>query len=638
MGKQLIKKSLKINYMLKKLSYLMLGLVLGVHSLDAQTYYSENFESGNGTSWVYTDMDGDGKNFVIANASSLEASFGTKSLASFSWQSNVILTPNNLVTSPAIVIPSGGSNLNLIYNARSATSYGAEHYAVYVTEVNTSGAIIATTPVLEETLANAGSLQVRSIDISSFLGKTIYLSFRHFNCTDQNYLILDNIEIKTLQNNNATFVSSTLEKFVLANSSNNLSVNVKNNGSNAITSLQMNWNDGTDHISTITTNIAAGASQTITHPIPVSYSAVAQKNIAISIPLVNGAADPVPTDNSGANSIVVISQMTPKKVFFEEGTGTWCGWCPRGAVAADYVNTTYPNDQTFVAVHNGDPMVLAEYNTGAGINSFPGMNVDRVLKAVSISPTTIGNYVNTRKILATPVNLFGTYSITGTSMVVNGSAQFYSNFSNANYRLAAIVTEDGVVGTASGYDQVNYYSGGGSGAMGGYESLANPVPAAQMVYDHVGRALLGGYNGQANSIPAVITDQQIVNYAFNYTIPATMDPTKLHVVLILIDSTDGSVLNSTNLQKTALGVSDIVKDSSIVLYPNPATTEFKLKVEKNGKYNVVVYDMSGKVAVDYGTVSTKDQLINLPIELTTGKYLVNISNGGISYSKDLLVK
>ena len=625
--------------MFKKLSILIVGFVLGINSINAQTYYSENFESGNGTSWIYTDIDADGQPFFIGNASGLAPSFGTKSLVSSSYtQALGALTPNNLATSPAIVVPAGGANLFLNYQLFSNTSYGAEHYAAYISTVNTSGAIIATTPVKEETLTGSGGLKFRSIDISSYLGQTIYLSFRHFNCTDQYYLIVDNIEIKTLQNNDATFVSSKLNKFILPNSSNNLTVSVKNNGGNPITSLQMNWNDGTDHLSTITTNIAAGATQTVTHPIAVTYTGIAQHDIAITIPLVNGAADAAPTDNNGNNSTTVISQMTPKKVFFEEGTGTWCGWCPRGAIAADLVNTNFPNDQTFVAVHNGDPMVLTEYNAGVGFSGFPGLNVDRELKGVDVSPNTISNYVNTRKVLPTPVNLSGTYSVTGNSMVVIGTAQFFSNFSNANYRMAAIVTEDNVTGTASGYNQTNYYAGGAQGVMGGYEILPSPVPAAQMVYNHVGRALLGGYTGQVNSVPAVIADQQLVNYTFNYTIPATMNPANTHVVLILIDQADGTVLNSTKLQKTALSVNDINKDSSIVLYPNPASTEFNLKVEKNGKYNVVVYDMSGRIAANYGTVSTKDQLINLPITLTSGKYLVNISSDGVSYSKDLLVK
>jgi len=48
--------------------------------------------------------------------------------------------------------------------------------------------------------------------------------------------------------------------------------------------------------------------------------------------------------------------------------------------------------------------------------------------------------------------------------------------------------------------------------------------------------------------------------------------------------------------------------------------------------------MSGKVVTNYGSVSTSGKTANLPIRLLPGKYLVNISQDGVSYTKELLVK
>src|SRR6185312_10457221 len=47
-----------------------------------------------------------------------------------------------------------------------------------------------------------------------------------------------------------------------------------------------------------------------------------------------------------------------------------------------------------------------------------------------------------------------------------------------DYRLALVLTEDSVHNTDPSYDQGNAYSGGSYGPMGGYELLANPVPAS----------------------------------------------------------------------------------------------------------------------------------------------------------------
>ena len=72
------------------------------------------------------------------------------------------------------------------------------------------------------------------------------------------------------------------------------------------------------------------------------------------------------------------------------------------------------------------------------------------------------------------------------------------------YVSIAVVVEDGVRGTGSGYNQVNAYSGGANGPMGNYHNLPNPVPAAQMVYDHVARAILGNWVGTEASLPTSV--------------------------------------------------------------------------------------------------------------------------------------
>lgn len=634
---------------MKKIFIPFFALLLSNASI-AQTYYSENFESGN--TWTYSDLDGDGNIFGLVNASSVSSSFGVKSLLSYSWY-NSAYTPDNLATSPKINLPADASNIFLKFNLATDAGAGAEHYAVYLTTSNVPADIIAATPVKEETLSINGGLKEVAVDVSAFKGQKVYLTVRHYNCTDMYYLLMDNFTLSSLSSDNASLLSTKINKFITVNSQNDLQFTVKNSGSNTISSVEANWNDGTDHISTIPVNIPVGTTVTVTHPIKVSYSDIAQKNITVAVNKVNGNVDSDPSDNTSLTSVVVASQVIPKKVVIEEGTGTWCGWCPRGMVALKKLDQDYPDDQISIAVHGGsnsEPMRDASYSAGAGFSGFPGMNVDRELKGVDISPQTIGSYVVSRKTIPTPVLLGGEYTIDGSSLTAKANAQFFSNFSNANYRLAAIVVEDGVKGTGTGYKQSNYYAGGGNGVMGGFESLPSTVPAAQMTYDHVGRALLGGYNGQENSIPAVITDQQVVNYTFNYTIPAKYNyttnaandvipnPDKMHVVLLLIDQNDNTIVNAVKLTKGSLAVHDISLSKTTLVYPNPAKTDFNIKVANDGKYNVVIYDMSGKVVTNYGTVSTSNKVANLPIKLLPGKYLVNISQNGESITKDLLVK
>ena len=53
-----------------------------------------------------------------------------------------------------------------------------------------------------------------------------------------------------------------------------------------------------------------------------------------------------------SKSIVALAFQPTKRVLFEEATGTWCQWCPRGAVYMDSLHKVYPTTAMLVAVHN----------------------------------------------------------------------------------------------------------------------------------------------------------------------------------------------------------------------------------------------------------------------------------------------
>lgn len=620
--------------------YTAVAAIMLASQISAQIHYSENFETLDISTWTNTDLDGDGKKFFMANASNIYPTqgLGTKTLASYSYQ-GAPLRPDNLITSTPITLPSNVSNLFLKYQVGSYNgSYGNEHYAIYVTPTNIPSDVLSVTPVKEETLSSTGGMKEVFVDVSSYAGQTVYLSFRHFNTFDLYYLLFDNLAIATLDNNDAKLSSGTIPKYIVSNSSEEIKFNIKNNGGNTITSVELNWNDGTDHIATVALNLAPGASTSVSHPMVLSSSAVVTKNITLNISKVNNVMDSNPTDNMGTISTSIVSQIIPKKILLEEGTGAWCGWCPRGMVGLNKVNQDYPNDQISIAVHNNDPMMLAAYNTGSAFSGFPSMHIDREVKNEDPGPAEINNFVTSRKNLPTPVLLGGNYTIEGNQLTANVNAKFFINRNDANYKMGVIVVEDGVKSTLSTYNQTNYYANNANGAMGGYESKPNPVPAAQMVYDHVGRALLGGYNGQAGSVPAIITDGSTSNYTFNYTIPAEYDASKISAVLVMIDANDGSILNAAKLTKT-LGVNDISKIGvNTTLYPNPAKSEFNIKFVEDGNYKVSIYDMAGREVRNLGELRSISKNINIPLNLTSGKYMVNISKDGTSFSKELIVK
>jgi hypothetical protein len=407
--------------------------------------------------------------------------------------------------------------------------------------------------------------------------------------------------------------------------------------------VTVNWNDGADHIATIPTSIGLGETVTIIHPTAVQYASVVEKTLSVTATQVNGNVDSNTSDNTRSNKFNTISQASVKNVLFEEGTGTWCGWCPRGAVAMNYMTTTYPTQFIGVAVHNGasDPMKLAAYDSATGLTGFPGMNVDRVVKNSGVTQSIMVSRFNERKVLATPVNINASGSVVGSAITINASATFRTVFASSNFRLGVIISEDGVQGTANGYRQTNYYAANANGPMGGYESLPNPVPAAQMIYNHVGRALLGGYSGQTGSVPTAIADGQTANYTFNYTVPTTSVVANMHAVLVLIDQSTGEIVNAKSVVLNTLAVdsNSYIKDQ-VQINPNPASDYFNINNLKGGDYTITIYDMLGKVVQ---TVKSKNVIENesvtIPVKgITSGEYIVNIASLASSTSLHLLVK
>ncbi|MDG1346088.1 MAG: Omp28-related outer membrane protein, partial [Crocinitomicaceae bacterium] len=455
-------------------------------------------------------------------------------------------------------------------------------------------------------------------------------------------LAIDDVVIEVPPANNAKYNFASVDRYALINTNSPLTVDVTNVGSNPITSLTIDWNDGTSHSQTITTNIAVGATITVSHPTNVTYATAVEENIAVTITMVNAVADGDPTDNQGTIMHNTLSQATSKNIVIEEGTGTWCGWCPRGAVAMDYMQATY-TDFIGIAVHNGDPMTVTAYDDGAGITGFPGGNYMRSELDASVSQAAFEAYYTANINKGVPANVGVTVTGTGSNVTLDATATFYTPVSAGNFRLAVVMIEDGVTGTGAQWNQANYYSGGGQGAMGGYETLPDPVPAAQMVYDHVGVALLGGYDGLAGSVPATIVDGTVGTASFPYTIPASSTRDNMHAVALLLNNTTGEIMNAKSISIADGSSAGLAEElvANLAIFPNPASDIVNVVFDgKGGAYTVSISNIAG-VTVSSTSLENAagSQLVKLPVsDLASGVYIVTISSNGISKTARVVVR
>lgn len=424
-------------------------------------------------------------------------------------------------------------------------------------------------------------------------------------------------------------------------------VTVRNLGTNPINSfdIALNANGTITNQSVTGVNIASGASYVVNLTSTVTLI-TGLNTFTAKIQNVNGTmADNDATDDSKTITFTPIVAGSDKLVVGEEATGTWCQWCPRGAVGLRNMDAKYYGFFQGIAIHNNDPMTVPVYDSGLGtkISGYPSALVDRLPK---IDPSAFEADFFTRVVVTPVAKLLNgaNYNAATGQLDVSLKTTFKSNASG-NYRVLCVLVEDSVKGTGAGWSQSNAYAGGGNGVMGGFETLPNPVPAAQMVYDHVARAIAPDFFGIPNAYPASVTGGSVYYHNFWFNISA-WNKSKMHIVGMII-APDGKIENastSTIDQAVAngfvLGTNSVAtKPNVISLYPNPGKDEttILINLQKEAKAIINICDMNGKTVMQQNSnlVSGSNKIPVSLIGLASGNYFVNAIIDGEVYSLQL---
>ncbi|MCX7650355.1 MAG: Omp28-related outer membrane protein, partial [Flavobacteriales bacterium] len=483
-------------------------------------------------------------------------------------------------------------------------------------------------------------------DLSAWAGQPVYIAWRN-NSNDKFILYVDDIQVLSLPNVYDVAVQSiNLDRFVPGNT--NMNITISNGLALPVNSVTVQWSDGTNTYTQNLTglNIPPLGTYTFNHSSSLNTTVASELNITATVSNPNGQSDANPANNSASKTVSTILNKVNKVVVIEEGTGTWCGWCPRGFTAMEQMHNDYPNTFAGIAVHNDDPMVVGVYDDALGISGFPGCHVERHLKDAAVTPTLFQQYYASYYDLWPPASLTVTPSLSGNSLSVSVKADFVTTCTE-EFRLAVVLTEDGVKGNTASYSQANYYAGGSTSLPYGninFQNAPNPVPYTVMWYDHTARALLGGFNGQANSIPAgSFVANGSTTYTFNYTIPAAYDKNKMEAIALLIHTATGRIWNAGKA-KLVSSVSTEEPEKPLfvtTLFPNPAkeVVNISFHLEKAEPTEVNVYDLNGRLLINkaLGT-QTGQQQIALPVDaLPEGHYLVTVATPTQSHTQHLSI-
>ncbi|MBX7093504.1 MAG: Omp28-related outer membrane protein [Flavobacteriales bacterium] len=530
----------------------------------------------------------------------------------------------------------------LKYDAYFNGTYGS----VATVEVSTNGGTSWTT-VSTLTGVDGAWQEDLVVNLSAYAGNAnVLVAFRH-NDSGQwaSGFAVDNVNIYSPAANDVALTDLSYTQYVVGPSNLSITGTITNLGSNTITSVDIDWNDGSAHNQTFSVSIPPLGTYNFTHGTQLAVAAGTNYNITVTVTL---GGDANTADNTMGRNVYGLTFLPTKRVVGEEGTGTWCGWCPRGAVFMDQMATTYPNTWVGVAVHNSDPMTVTAYDNaiGALISGYPSGVVDRDLLDVDPSdfPTAYSQLIT--KVAPANIGVTSDINLVTRAMTVTVTADWAGSFTGIDYRLAAIVIEDNVHGTTSGYNQTNYYSSTSqnlplNGAGHNWQTEPNPVPAANMEYDHVGRALLGGFAGQAGSVPSSVTAGSSTSYTFNHTLPTTQNENNIKVAGILIDNATGKILNAAEAD-LVLGIAeDAAPNFDMNIFPNPANdfAAIKLNILEAGEVNISIVSVTGALvsSFNYGTLSGENTFMIDGNRLDAGIYFVNVNVNGSVISKKVVI-
>ena len=470
---------------------------------------------------------------------------------------------------------------------------------------------------------------------------------------------VDNIIVVNAQNNDIALtaiapLAGTPADYILSGSAVTFTGTMMNMSPSTISSYSVTYT--VDGGAPVTTPVSASVSSMGTNNFSCTPYTVPSTGIHNVTMWVTETGDPILTNDTMTTSIIGVPFMPTKKLMYEEATGTWCGWCVRGIVFMDSLETLHPGGASEVAVHDADPMTITAYDSWMGgfISGYPSIVVDRNIvddpsNIIAIYDAHSGDFGYA------DINMAAYFS--GTTVTVPVTINPAVALTGDN-RLVLVLTEDKVHGTGlSTWDQHDYYSGGSYGAMNvggsaGYDfsTLPNPVPAATMYYNHVNRSITPSVLGTSGSAGTLTPGTP-----FTTSMTATLTVTgtasapgwqalNMHAIVMLIDGATGHVYNSNNVDLTyPLGVANVNAGiTNLNLFPNPANNEVNVVLElKNGsKVNLNITDMSGKVVYTAADeiVAAGRQMMNVSTaNLASGVYNVTVTTAEGTATQRLIV-
>ena len=305
--------------------------------------------------------------------------------------------------------------------------------------------------------------------------------------------------------------------------------------------LSYRIDDGTTQ--TIHVDDTLAAKQLYDFRIPVEALAKGKHKVEISCCGVDGREDGNAPDSQINEEVLLwlTPEMYERKVVVEEGTGTWCGWCPKGIVGVRAMMEKYPDTFIPIAIHYGDEM-SDEYGCYMTFNGYPNCTMDRKYGFAPDAETLERHFILEQAECAdAQIAVQAQWMDEEQRQVLIRTTTCFKHDTDENFCIAYLVTENQV----GPYPQNNLYSGGADGRMGGFE---NEMPMVDMLHDHVSR-FISDKDGTVGTVSECPKGR--INYEHDYYLDMSdniQNVQNTELTVLLINQRTGEIMNADRIE------------------------------------------------------------------------------------------
>lgn len=365
---------------------------------------------------------------------------------------------------------------------------------------------------------------------------------------------------------------------------------VENHGATGVKSIDYSYTyDGKTLTGTNTFSPAVNSVYGMTAPFIVKLPVVDKKDyypIDIKITKVNGNEN-TDAENQTASDVRIFDKVPKHRSIVEEYTGTWCGFCPRGYVGLAAMNRLHPDDFIALSYHNSetsdntDPMEVMEgQDFPSKISGFPSAWIDRTYEV-----DAYGGFISSSKDLGintiwqaacnmlaeADIDVEATISDDQSMVTATATLNFPLEIKNARYGVEYVLVADGLTGTEKNWRQHNYYANGKQGRNFSEPEFQQFVDGDEYVeglaFDDVAIATTR-LTGDNQYLPENIEEDKDYKLSASFNLakvrntqnqPIIQNINKIRVVAMLVDYTDGTIVNAakTGYFAAASGISGV---------------------------------------------------------------------------------